>query len=374
MPTTISNLKHSEMPEDQGLTLQLTVRSDDWRPVFIAGNFNDWAVGEERCRMIKTGHHQYSYTFPSTITLPDTLEYRYFKGSFENAELNDEGQPAPVRKTTAKTGTMTDTVPGWSSYGLLFNPAHRHKVEILVESFDIPQLGRSRRIWSVLPHDYHESDKHYPVLYLHDAQNLIGDGAGYGSWRIEDKLAKLAITGKHEIIIIAIEHGEKDRINEFLPVATAKFGKGNGRQYVRFLSDTLKPYVDANLRTLPERFHTGIGGSSMGGLISIYAGLMAPDTFGRFMIFSPSLWVTQHLPFNTIKFFNTDPTRIYIYGGGKEGSNMVANIKRFKQSFEQKGLDASKVVFHLSIDPEGQHRESRWGEEFPKALEWLFFE
>ncbi len=369
-----SHSKSSAHSHEQALTLELALKSDDWRPVFVAGNFNGWTVGESRCQMRKTGENRYVYTFPSDIELPETIEYRYYKGGKENVELDEKGEPAPIRVAASTTGRIKDTVSRWSSYGLTYQPAHRPLVEVLVDSFDIPQLGRTRRIWAVLPHDYYHSEKHYPVLYLQDAQNLLGEGVGFGSWRIEDKLAALSATGSHQIIIIAIEHGEKNRINEFLPFATIKFGKGSGRDYIRFLSDTLKPYVDANLRTLPDRLHTGIGGSSLGGLISIYAGLLAPASFSRFLIFSPSLWIAQHVPFNHIHLINAGPTRIYLYGGGKEGSNMVDNVESFRNSFKKKGLDASQVAIHVSIDPSGQHREARWGEEFPKALKWLYFE
>jgi predicted alpha/beta superfamily hydrolase len=178
----------------------------------------------------------------------------------------------------------------------------------------------------------------------------------------------------HEIIVIAIDHAKEDRIQEFTPSYKTRLGAGEGKKYVRFLADTLKPHVDKHFRTLPEREHTGIGGSSMGGLISIYAGLLYPEEYGKLMIFSPSLWVAPNIHFQTMGMDNAYKTKIYLYGGGQESTNLIPNIKRFKQAVERNGYNNSMIDFRLSIDPHGTHNEDNWGEEFPKAIEWLFFE
>ena len=249
----------------------------------------------------------------------------------------------------------------------------RPRIEVVSEAFDMPQLGKQRRIYALLPHDYDYSGKNYPVLYLQDAQNLFNPYAPFGNWAIDQSLAEMTARGLGDVIVIAIEHGGSERINEFMPFSTQKHGTGYGKHYVRFLAESLKPYIDQRYRTMHTRQYTGIGGSSLGGLISIYAGLMYPETFGRLMVFSPSLWVTQRVNFNTIRFFNPITTRIYVYAGGHEGANMVGHVKRFREAIGKKGLDDTKVRFKLSVDPKGQHTEWRWGQEFPKALEWLFY-
>jgi predicted alpha/beta superfamily hydrolase len=124
---------------------------------------------------------------------------------------------------------------------------------------------------------------------------------------------------------------------------------------------------------MPDRQHTGIGGSSMGGLISVYCGFIFPELFGKMMIFSPSLWLAPKIYFHAINFFNPFQTKIYLYGGGKEGANMVGNIQRLRSALQRKGLDGSKIEFNVSIDPDGEHSEDHWGREFPKAIDWLYF-
>ena len=140
-------------------------------------------------------------------------------------------------------------------------------------------------------------------------------------------MAVLAEQNKGGIIIVAIDNGDEDRLHEFAPYTHPKFGKGAGKKYANFIVRTLKPYIDKNYRTRTERQFTGIGGSSMGGLISIYAGLMYPETLGRLMIFSPSLWVSDKIYFDSIEFFNPLETKIYVYAGGKEGRYMIPSVE-----------------------------------------------
>jgi predicted alpha/beta superfamily hydrolase len=248
------------------------------------------------------------------------------------------------------------------------------KIQVISDKVKAPPLGRQRRIAVLLPYDYDYSGKHYPVLYLQDGQNLLENRSPYGNWHVDHRLSDMAEYGMNEIIVVAIDHAEEDRIREFSPPEVNKFGLSFGKQYARFITETLKSFVDENFRTLPERQHTGIGGSSMGGLISIYCGFLYPKVYGKMMIFSPSLWIAPKIYFHAIDFFNPFQTKIYLYGGGREGANMVPNIQRLKSALQRRGLDGSKIEFKLSIDPEGEHNEGRWGEEFPKAVEWLYFE
>ncbi len=120
---------------------------------------------------------------------------------------------------------------------------------MISEKFYIPQLDRYRKIWAVLPYDYHTSDKTYPVLYLQDAQNLFNEGSGFGNWEIDKKLSILAEYGRGDLIIIAIEHGSEDRIKEYIFDNDHVANGSEGKKYIRFITDTLKPYVDENYRT-----------------------------------------------------------------------------------------------------------------------------
>lgn len=369
-----------EMPSSQGiekgqesLSLHLTTPTESSLPVFVAGNFNGWRTGEEAFRMEKTGPGEYRFQFPNKYLLPRQLEYKYHRGDWDWAELDEYGNPPPNRKADVlKQEQCHDFVPRWMeegrSYPLEFLPIP----QVISEQFEIPQLIKTRRISALLPYNYYQTDKRYPVLYLQDGQNLFDDYAPFGNWAVDKKLAVMAERGMGDIIIIAIDHAKEERIAEFTPSYRTKLGTGEGKKYVRFLADTLKPYIDKTFRTLPERQNTGIGGSSMGALISIYAGLIYPEVYNKLMIFSPSLWVAPHIHFHFLNFQEPQDMDIYLYGGGEEGANMIPNIRRFKQAFEEEGK--AHIRFNLSTDPWGKHNEARWGEEFPKAMEWLFFQ
>ncbi len=354
------------------LSLHLTTPADSHLPVFIAGNFNGWQAGEEACRLQQHSDGSYSFIFTDKEQLPSPLEYKYNRGSWDSAELDEYGRSVPNRSIGPRgISEIRDHVPHWLRAGLAYSPAFLPQGKVIAEQFEIPQLIKTRRISALLPHDYDTSSRHYPVLYLQDGQNLFDEHAPFGNWAVDKKLALMAERGMGDIIIIAIDHAEEERIAEFTPSARTNLEAGDGKKYVRFLADTLKPYVDKHFRTLPGREHTGIGGSSMGGLISIYAGLMYPEVYGKLMIFSPSLWVMPNIHFHFLDFQGSQDMNIYLYAGGKESANMIPNIQRFKAAFEERG-DAL-VNFELSIDPQGKHNEERWGEEFPRAAEWLFF-
>jgi len=242
-------------------------------------------------------------------------------------------------------------------------------IHTIDEHFEIPQLIKTRRITALLPWNYNRTDKRYPVLYLQDGQNLFDDFAPFGSWEVDKRLTQLAEQGNGEFIVIAIDHAERERIAEYTPSVKTKLGKGDGLQYADFLTDTLKPYIDSHFRTLPEREHTGIGGSSMGGLISLYAALKHPRAYSKLMIFSPSIWVTPNLPNEFLTQATSFRGKIYLYGGAQEGSDMVKHLHSFRDNAE---LFADRIELTVSIREDGHHNESAWGNEFPKAVRFLY--
>ncbi len=355
------------------LHLELHTEAGDARPVYIVGNFNDWQPADPLFQFKQVRDGVYSFSFPKDMILPAPLEYKYTRGDWDHIALDEYGNLPVNRVISQPKGQFTDRVLHWKKDGLNYEPKFLPIKDLLAKDFEIPQLGKKRRILALLPYDYHEQTKSYPVLYLQDAQNLFDEHSPYGNWGIDKKLAILAKQQKGDLIIIAIDHGEQERIKEFTPTNSTKLGPGDGKKYVRFIADTLKPHVDKKYRTLPDRLHTGVGGSSMGGLISIYAGLMYPEVYGKLMIFSPSLWVTPNIPFGAIGFYNPYPTDIYLYAGSNESKYMVPNANKFKKTLEKQGIDDTAINFKLTIDPLGRHTEARWGTEFPRAVDWLFF-
>ncbi|TXF89519.1 hypothetical protein FUA23_09955 [Neolewinella aurantiaca] len=352
--------------------LQLITGTDDDRPIYVAGSFNDWRVAEEAYRLqpgSKAGQWEIYLDLPDDI---DHVEYKYTRGGWECVELGQHGENALNHsRYVSKRWTLPDRVTNWAGAGLHYNEAFLPRIEIIDEAFEIPQLIRTRRVAALLPHDYYETDKRYPVLYLQDGQNLYDDYAPYGSWGVDKQLAAMSERGTGDIIVVAIDHANHQRVSEFTPSFQNKLGVGEGKKYSDFLAKTLKPYIDENFRTLPGPQHTGIGGSSLGGLVSVLAGIHFPDVYERLMIFSPSFWVAPELAGELMHLAKHFSGKVYLYGGESESKTMVPNMLRFLSEITRVS-NHGNLEFRTEVDPNGQHNEARWGKEFPKAVEWLF--
>ncbi len=354
------------------LTLDLFTPNDDARPIFLTGNFNGWVTSDARFKMTKVKDGRYQYTFQEVPDVDEPFEYKYVKGGWEAEELGTDGRPPVNRRMEIPKGKVADVVPNWKQHQNWYNPTFYPVIQVVAKRFNAPQLGSRRRISVLLPWNYTQSERRYPVLYLQDGQNLFEDDAPFGTWGVDRQLAALAGRGLGDFIVVAIDHGGQQRIREYSPYDSQRWGGGLGRDYARFLVETLKPHIDNNFRTLSDRSNTGIGGSSMGGLISIYAGFLFPDTFSKFMIFSPSLWISPRIYLEPVHFSTLQTTKIYLYTGAKEGAGTLANSKRFIETMGKRGYPADKLQLRLETDPQGHHNEERWGQEFPKAIEWLF--
>jgi predicted alpha/beta superfamily hydrolase len=354
-----------------GLKILLKTDENDFRPIYISGNFNNWQTQDKSFMMEQIGANLYQFVFPIDFNFPEELLYKFTKGDWSEVEIGKNNEITSNRSTKLKFGILNEYVPKWRKNWLPFKNNYLPKVILISDEFEIPQLNKTRKIWALLPHDYDSSNETYPVMYLQDAQNLFNEKAKYGNWEIDKKLAVMAEYKIGKIIIIAIEHAEEDRIKEY-NVGKTMLGKGQGKKYIKFMTETLKPFVDSNFRTKKEREFTGIGGSSMGGLVSIFSGLRYPEIYGKLMIFSPSLWVVPKINIKSVWIENSD-TKIYLYAGGDESDTMIEQVKNFKKTMIASEFIKDKMKINLSINREGTHSERFWSDEFPKAIEWLFF-
>src|ERR1700680_1042692 len=166
-------------------------------------------------------------------------------------------------------------------------------VYVLPTPFVIPDLNRERTVRIYLPPGYTHGKRRYPVLYMHDGQNLFDEATANaaGEWGVDEKLNALAKSRGLKGIVVGIDHGGAERSHELNSWDNPEFGKGEGAQYLSFIVDVLKPWIDQHSRTLRDRRHTMIMGSSMGGLISSYAISRYPQVFGGAGIFSPAYWL-----------------------------------------------------------------------------------
>lgn len=359
------------------IAFDLHVRIPAYTPpddaLFFAGAANNWQPDQPEFRFQRQKDGSWHLRVEAAT---DDLHFKITRGTWDKAEADAVGSPAPDRRLRAQNSKYAHwlTVPAWTDLRL---PARQHTVAenvvLLHPRFFIPELGRYRRVWAYLPPDYHFSTRHYPVLYMQDGQNLFDAyGSFSGEWAVDKALNRLFQSGDNPMstcIVIGIENGGPHRNSEYAPWPHPEHRSSEGGKYLDFLCHTLKPFIDGTLRTLPGRAHTGIMGSSMGGLISLHAALKRPDVFGMAGIFSPSLWFSKEI-FALAKEKRPAPQpKILLMAGQRESKTMVSDLLDLYEDLLEAGHPAAQLHYDLHAD--GEHAEWFWAREFEHALQWL---
>lgn len=339
----------------------------DAKNIFLAGDFNNWNPSSPTWKLQpdSAGNYQLNIDMPA-----GKYSFKATKGSWETVECSSNGGDIENREINIiHDTTIMLSIAGWKDD--FPPPAKKHtasdNVHIISEKFDMPQLGRQRRVWIYLPPDYEKSHKKYPVIYMHDGQNLFDAyTSGYGEWGIDEIMDKLP--DARESIIVGIDHGGEYRVTEYDPY-DSKYGKGRGADYVDFLVKTLKPYIDAHYHTKKDAKHTTIAGSSMGGLISMYAVLKYPKVFGNGGIFSPAFWIALQIYDLAEQQSLPASTRFYFVCGDSEGDSMVADMQKMADMIRAKGISEENTT--TVIMPGERHNEKQWNKDFPAFYNWL---
>jgi predicted alpha/beta superfamily hydrolase len=334
--------------------------------LYIAGSFNGWNPQDEK---FKFQNNNGVYSIRLSLD-KGKYEYKLTRGGWDKVECAAGGKGMGNRVLTVEGDMNIDIkVEEWQDRF----PAKPRvstasaNVCILDTAFLIPQLSRTRRIWIYLPKEYcDDTKKKFPVMYMHDGQNVFDDATSFsGEWGVDDYFDSITLS---KCIVVAIDNGGNKRLNEYNPYDNDRFGKGEGDMYVDFLVKTLKPFIDKRYRVLKGKENTYVAGSSMGGLISMYAALKYPKTFGGVGVFSPAFWISGTKIFDDIKQKGEKlKSKIYFYGGKLEGETMVPDMLK---AFE--GMAAvSKSKMTTVIRDEGKHNEATWRQEFPLFYEWI---
>jgi predicted alpha/beta superfamily hydrolase len=240
-----------------------------------------------------------------------------------------------------------------------------------------PTLPRTkRRLLAWLPPSYGSEGKRFRVIYMHDGHNLFDEAASYsGAWRVDLAMAELAAEGV-EAVVVGIPNAGDARHLEYSPWIDPAHGGGNGAEYMRFVVDTAKPFVDESLDTCRDRFGTGLAGSSLGGNISIYGLLAHSDVFGFAAALSPAFWFAASDWFSFLETAGHTPARIYLDVGGNEIEDDPAKSDRYLRAMRETeaalsaagyGPDELRTVF----DAEGTHLETAWRARIPGALRFV---
>lgn len=241
-----------------------------------------------------------------------------------------------------------------------------------------PQLGNRRDLLVYLPPSYSAGQKRYPVLYMHDGQNLFDDATSYvGEWHVDRSMEGLAEEGL-EAIVVGIPNAGTERLNEYSPFRDPRHGGGKGQRYLEFLTATIKPLIDAEFRTLPSRETTGVMGSSMGGLISLYAYYRFPEVFGRAGVVSPSFWFAEGAIYGYVEGAAQVAGRLYMDVGYREitlshvsSRRYLEGVRRMNRLLLAKGWTKGRDYLYVE-DKEGVHNEAHWARRFPQMMRFLF--
>lgn len=265
----------------------------------------------------------------------------------------------------SQTSTVTKNI---SIDSLNFNSLSNN-VKIIDTAFFMPQLNRTRCIWIYLPDGYSNSKEKYPVIYMQDGQNLFDNTTSFaGEWKVDETADSLVKNGNKKTIIIGIDNGGKDRINEYTPFTNKEYGGGDGRKYINFIVETLKPFIDNNYRTLSDRNNTSLIGSSLGGLISYYGVLRHKKVFSKAVVMSPSFWFSDKI-FFIPSHQNKYKVEILFVAGDSESENMIPNINRMIESLSK--MKYPKESYKLKVIENGEHNEKLWGSQFADAYKWI---
>lgn len=284
---------------------------------------------------------------------------------------------------------MQELLVGWQDY-LAVKASEGHTVVgnlKVLEGLKSPQLANQRDVLVYLPPSYESGNDRYPVLYLHDGQNLFDAATSFaGEWQVDETMEALGQEGI-EAIVVGIPNAGADRLDEYSPFNDPRYGGGRGDQYLNFIVETVKPVIDSDFRTRTGREHTGIMGSSMGGLISLYAFFQQPQVFGFAGVMSPSLWFAKGAIYSYVMEAPFIPGRIYLDAGTREhgydnrfwskvrlhSRRYYASVRRMQRLLVKKGYRPRRDLLYVE-EKWAQHHEDAWARRLPKAMRYLLAE
>jgi enterochelin esterase-like enzyme len=244
------------------------------------------------------------------------------------------------------------------------------------ERFRSRFLRNQRDIIVYLPPGYDEEPaRRFPVLYMHDGQNLFDRATAFGGvdWNVRGAADQLIEAGAIQpLVIVGIYNAGKSRINEYTPTKSAKLGGGRADRYAKFLLQELMPFIESEYRVSKDPAVTGVAGSSLGGLVSLYIGLQNSRLFGKIAALSPSLWWDQRSIFRFAERINPQPRpRIWLDIGTREGPRIVPEVERFRDILVRKGWRPGEDLQYERVEG-AEHNEAAWSARVAPFLQFLF--
>ena len=337
---------------------------DEGEKIYITGNqplIGGWKADGLELKKLSKNRYGLEGDVPKGLV----IEYKFTKGSWETEAVSSEGViPDNYKLVVTKDTVVTHVITNWKDEFENVKPAFEGQITGSVQyhkNFTYKNL-KPRDIIVWLPPDYEKNvDKKYPVLYMHDGQNIIDPAtANFGvDWQIDETATNLINQNKIEPLIIVGINNTSDRRTEYSHTEL-------GKTYMEFIVNKLKPFIDENYRTLKDRENTAVGGSSMGGLISFMMVWEYSSIFSKAICMSPAFKIDGR-DINYVRRVRADkmmrpPIEIYIDNGGKELEKILApGIDEMITVLVNRGFRLNENLF-VEFDFDAAHFESAWAE------------
>ncbi|HUN79880.1 MAG TPA: alpha/beta hydrolase-fold protein [Phycisphaerae bacterium] len=379
------------MPGPGKVSIELAVTAPaDTNELFVSGStpqLGPWKADALKATLGPDGR------FHATIQAQTgtVVEFKFTRGSWETVEKDEDGADIPNRRLKVSESAKYEyTVHRWADSGQPIppqpkkTPKHSLTGDIRFhEEFPSKFLHDARSLIVYLPPDYKDNaDRRYPVLYMHDGQNLFDAATSFMGieWQADETAQRLIKSKKIPAIIIVGIYNTPQRMNDYTPTRDAKKGiGGKGGDYTRFVIEKVKPFIDRTYRTKPDARNTAVAGSSLGGLISLDMAYRHPNTFSKCGVISPALmWDDSRL----LKEIEKNPAplkgvRLWIDMGTAEGDNLVEFKKatdatrRLAEALRKAGFKDGKDFKYAEIEG-GHHNEADWARRLEEILTFLF--
>jgi len=363
------------------VTIEITNLRDSFigQSCYLAGNFNQWSAHQHRIGEIP------ELSKSIQMELHDieagTLELKLTRGDWSSLNCSKEGHLlAPYSIDIFQDTYIHLSIDAWRDEFPISTMTP--EVHLFKEDFYFPKLNKKLKVWVYLPQNYADSAHAYPVIYMHDGQHLFDEATSVGrAGPVEWQVDKAINESTKDAIVVAIAHPEtySERQAQYLVHPFEEYTNPLGSLYLEDIVEVLKPAIDAQYRTLTDRAHTAMVGSSLGGLLTLYAGLLFPEVFGNLGVFSPSIWMDRAGLKETfarcIHASAIQEQRYFFYAGDLEKrkqqdismESMSMDMCDFALAFKQ----LNKAEVFIDINPHGKHGALYWQKAFPRFYDWF---
>lgn len=374
----------AEGSERVAVTFTVTVpdSTPDNADLYIVGNVDELGQWQHKAVLPRVALRQFRKTFYIEEGL--NIEYKYTLGEWSMVEKTATGAEISNRiQKIIKGLNVKDTIAGWSGNSTAGSTATGNIRTI--SNYYSPELNNSRNIKVYLPSGYASKRfKRYPVIYMHDGNNIFDSATAFGGneWMADEHAEDLIDSARVRPFIIVGIYNTADRLNEYTPFYDPEVNAGGkGDLYLKFIVNTLKPFIDKTYRTLPDREHTTIAGSSLGGLISLYAAFKHSDVFGAAAAISPSIWWSSR---QILDYVNERPIslniRLWLDIGSAEGevlpdssiTGAVQNCRDLAIALRKMQSSGAPVVFSYREFDGAGHNEYFWSLRMADVFKYFY--